>query len=141
MRPTARLPGADHRAPRGGGELPVVRAGLTLHLPMERPAEGLTQMSQEPCSVSVHRDTPACPSIPPSLLSPSVGWGIEDFSPLPSPFPLQRGSSVLATFQITATSSSVMKPLQEGDISQANIFFSSGRRGLVLHKRRHFLRY
>lgn len=70
----------------------------------------------------VHRDIPLCPSIPPSLLSHSAGWGIKDFSSPPFPSPLQRGGSVPATSQITATSSSVIKPLQEGDISHTNIF-------------------
>lgn len=82
------------------------------------------------------------PPVPAFLLPshlPERGGGLETFPPLPSPSLLTKRWLSASNLGITATSSSAITPRQEGDISQPNIFFSSGRRGPDLRESHHFL--
>lgn len=82
------------------------------------------------------------PPVPAFLLPshlPERGGGLETFPPLLSPSLLTKRWLSASNLGITATSSSAITPRQEGDISQPNIFFSSGRRGLDLRESHRFL--
>lgn len=78
--------------------------------------------------LSIGTSPPVPAFLPPSHL-PEWGGGLETFPPLPSPSLLTKRWLSASNLGITATSSLAITPRQEGDISQPNIFFSSGKDG------------